>query len=213
MLLLIFILVVPGIAKADKSWNTPISSNAFKVDFQFQLVNGTIINLDSYSGKPIILDWAASWCPICKSNQKNMKLLYPKYSDYVNFLSISYGSSGDNLAAVKKMQQDGHYLWDFGLDINKVSNTYGTTNGYVWIIDSSLNLVKSFNYTIVTRGQMEEVLKTLVTLPTTSQIPTTSQTGNTTTTNPTSNPLSQSSSLFGDLISNPLFLAFGAAIS
>ncbi len=202
--ILVFLLVVPGIAKTNEPRNTTIGSDALKADFQFQLINSTKLKLDAYSGKPIILDWAASWCTICEANQKNMKALYPKYSDYVNFLSISYGNSGDDLAAVSNMKQKGGFQWDFGLDINKLSNTYKTTNGYVWVLDSSLNVVKTFNYTIVSQSQMEDALNALVTLPTTAGAGTTS-------TNPA--PNSPSNTLFDNLISNPLFLAFGAAIA
>jgi thiol-disulfide isomerase/thioredoxin len=130
--------------------SVPQSSSALTVDFSFQLTNGENVNISNYEGKPILLEWGASWCSICKQNQESMQKIYTEYKDRVQFISLSYGGSGDSLQDVDDVKRARGYQWDFGLDTNDYAATVDVANGYNWLISEDLKILRTWNYTIVT---------------------------------------------------------------
>ena len=160
--LLIFLIIplyLPGNALT-------LNSNGISVDFSFQLTNGTFVNLSDYGGdKVVVVDWAASWCPVCKKNQKVISTIYNEYNDQVNFISLSYGGSGDELSDVLEMK--GNYPWDFGLDVNNAAKQYNVWNGFVWVLDKNLHISTAFNYTVITKTQLVSALNDVLELQTT----------------------------------------------
>jgi thiol-disulfide isomerase/thioredoxin len=157
--------------------------------FDFTLLDGSTANLSDYTDKPIIVDWGASWCPVCAQNQVSLNQLYPDYKELVNFLSISYGGSNDDLAKVQGMKDKGPYNWTFALDHTNKAAEFGVRNGYVWVLSTELELVRAWNYTIVPLNQLQDALN--------SQINESLQPSASLTTNPTVLPLD-----------NPVFIAF-----
>ncbi len=141
---------------------SPINGQGTIVSFPFLDIEGNIRAMDEFADKPVILEWAASWCTICKSNQEAMNQIYRTYRDYVYFVSISYGGSGDNIEKVRKMKEDRGYDWLFGLDHENFAADFGAANGHVWILDSGLSLVKKWESQLVSASQLHDELKELV---------------------------------------------------
>ncbi|MHA2272620.1 MAG: TlpA family protein disulfide reductase [Candidatus Hodarchaeales archaeon] len=131
-------------------------------DFSFTKTDDSIVSLYAFSGKPVILEWGASWCSVCKENQETMDELYALYSDSVHFISLSYGGSGDSLSDVARMKNDGSYPWTFGLDHTNVASTHQVRNGHLWILDSSFNLVKEWGKSIVQASAIQDELNPLL---------------------------------------------------
>ncbi len=129
--------------------SVPQSSAALTVDFSFRSTNGEDVDISSYQGKPILLEWGASWCSICERNQDSMQKIYNEYKDRVHFISLSYGGSGDTLQEVQSVKSERGYQWDFGLDINDYAATVDVANGYNWLLSADLELLRTWNYTIV----------------------------------------------------------------
>lgn len=129
-------------------------------DFSFLHTDGTNVSLYNFSGKPIILEWGASWCTVCEENQKAMNQLYPLYNDTVHFISLSYGGSGDNLQKVIHMK--GSYQWTYGLDVNNVAAEHQVSNGYLWILDSNYTLVKDWRHAIAQASSIQAEINALL---------------------------------------------------
>ncbi len=180
-------------------------TNGFRVEFEFQALNGTIVSTSAFEGKPVVLDWAASWCPTCKATQRSMNAIYDDYKDFVTFVSISYGGSGDDLKDVQEMK--GNYEWLFGLDINNYADQYDVSNGYVWIIDKNLEIAKAYNYSIVSSSELMEELDKLIDPVT---VTTTDESGSTivTTTKPVHSTDAAEIEDNLDLGNNPFFIGF-----
>ncbi|MFW9996339.1 MAG: peroxiredoxin family protein [Candidatus Odinarchaeota archaeon] len=172
------------------------STNGVRISsFDFTLLDGSTANLSDYAGKPVIIDWAASWCSICAQNQVHLNQLYPEYKDLVNFLSISYGGSNDDLTKLQGMKNKGPYNWTFALDHENKADEFGVRNGYVWVLSTDLELVRAWNYTIAPVSQLQEALN--------SQIPEANQPSTQLTDNPAFLPLD-----------NPVFIVFaGLAVA
>ena len=121
-------------------------------NFNFQLPDSSIQSLNQNDSRLIVIDWAASWCPICKENQKNIDNIYDTYKDFVNFITISYGGSGDDLSDLVTMQ--GSYPWTFGLDHENFASQVSVSNAYVWLLTPDRYLQDEWAYTVVPQNSM-----------------------------------------------------------
>ncbi len=169
------------------------SSGILVEDFEFTTTDGQVVNLYSFMGKPVVIDWAASWCSVCKANQESMNELFPYYKNNVHFITISFGESGDTLDDVRSMKNDRQYQWIFGLDTNNKAAEFGTRNGYVWVLNADMSLAKEWAYSIVSASQLQNQLNAI--LPADQRVQT--QLGN-----QNENPIA------AGLFTNPFFLGF-----
>lgn len=63
-------------------------------DFQVQDINGNLINLDSFKGKYILVDFWASWCGPCRKEFPYLREIYKKYKGKsFDILSVSIDAS------------------------------------------------------------------------------------------------------------------------
>ena len=146
-----------GIADEEPEQDT-VTIQATVSNFEFQRTDEVTRSLSNYAEKQlIVIHWGASWCPICKTNNAAIASIYSKYTNDVNFLSINYGKSGDDLDDV--VDDKGTYQWDFGLDVNDYAGSTEISpkprNAHTWVIKSSnLEVVKIWSYQRVSSSQL-----------------------------------------------------------
>lgn len=85
------------------------------------------VNLSDYFGKPIIINFWASWCGPCKSELPAFNSLYEKYKDDVVFLMINLtDGESDTESSIKKFVSNNGYSFPVYYDIEyDASDTYG----------------------------------------------------------------------------------------
>ena len=68
--------------KIENAGELPIGLNEGKRAPDFELVdlNGRSVKLSEYNGKPVLLNFWATWCPPCKDEMPHMEKLYKKYN-------------------------------------------------------------------------------------------------------------------------------------
>ena len=73
-------------------------------DIALPSVNGDTIRLSSLKGKVVLLDFWASWCGPCRSSNKELTKLYPKYKTKgFEIFGVSIDAGRDNwLKAIRK---------------------------------------------------------------------------------------------------------------
>lgn len=79
-------------------------------------INGDTIRLSSLKGKVVLIDFWASWCGPCRTSNKKMVKLYPKYKDKgFEILGVSLDDSRNAWErAVKKDKITWLQVIDFG---------------------------------------------------------------------------------------------------
>ena len=58
-------------------------------DFTVYDIDGNAVNLSDLAGKPVVLNFWASWCGPCKSEMPDFETVYNEYGDDINFMIIN----------------------------------------------------------------------------------------------------------------------------
>lgn len=77
------------IVAEDPQEGTEEPTKVAAIDFTMLDTEGNSVNLSDYYGKPIVLNFWASWCPPCKSEFPHFEKAYSEIGDDVTFIMIS----------------------------------------------------------------------------------------------------------------------------
>ncbi|MBE3554602.1 MAG: TlpA family protein disulfide reductase [Thermicanus sp.] len=58
-------------------------------DFTIQDMEGNTLNLADLKGKPIFINFWASWCPPCRAEMPHIQAAYEKYGGQIQFVMIN----------------------------------------------------------------------------------------------------------------------------
>ncbi len=93
-------------------------------EFKADDLSGKSVSLSSFKGKPILLNFWATWCPYCKEERPYLNSLYKEYKgrDLV-IIAVSVDKSGETVKRfLKRVPLDFIILHD---NDNKASGLYG----------------------------------------------------------------------------------------
>ncbi|HEY4327388.1 MAG TPA: TlpA disulfide reductase family protein [Mucilaginibacter sp.] len=80
-------------------------------DFELPDTNKTPVKLSSFRGKYLLLDFWASWCPVCRESSPGVLKAYNKYKDKsFDILSVSLDKQGERKTWLNAIHHDG-LLW------------------------------------------------------------------------------------------------------
>ena len=81
---------LPHIAKAETNAAPP---------FTVTDMNGQTVSLASLKGKPIFLNFWATWCPPCVGEMPDIQRMYAKYGDKVHFVIVNIDGTKPDVTA------------------------------------------------------------------------------------------------------------------
>ena len=92
------------------------------VDFELQDLDGNPVRLHSLAGKPVVLNFWASWCPPCRAEMPDMEALKAMLGDRVQFVGVNVGESAKE---VRHFALENGLSWMFLTDSDgRVSDLY-----------------------------------------------------------------------------------------
>ncbi len=108
-------------------------------DFTMLDMDGNEVTLASFFGKPIILNFWASWCGPCKMEMPELQKFYEQYGEEIHFLLVSVD---DDVDAAKAFIADSGYSFPVYFDTTSAgAYTYGASSiPLTYFIDAEGNL-------------------------------------------------------------------------
>ena len=95
-------------------------------DFTMLDMEGSEVTMASFFGKPIILNFWASWCGPCKSEMPEIQEFYEKYGENVQFVLVSLD---DSLDTARGFIEDEGYTFPVYFDSTSMGGyTYGASS-------------------------------------------------------------------------------------
>lgn len=126
---------------------------------------GNAVTLDSLKGKPIVLNFWASWCGPCKSEMPDFEKVYAEYGDRVTFAMVNMtdGQRETQEKAQAHIDKEG-FTFPVYFDLNQdAANTYGVSAiPTTYVIDADGNLVAYASGAIsgeALSGALDNILK------------------------------------------------------
>ena len=137
-------------APAITNSNTPKPSgtssetpNIKAPDFTVYDADGNDVNLSDFIGKPIILNFWASWCPPCKMEMPDFDAVYKEKGKEYHFVMVNLTDGGRETVETAKnfIEETGYEFpvyFDMGIDAAMKYNTYSIPVTY--FIDAEGNI-------------------------------------------------------------------------
>ncbi len=99
-------------------------------DFTVYDGDGNPVKLSDFFGKPIIVNFWATWCPPCKSELPHFEKKFAEYGDEIEFLMVNLTDGGrDTVEVVKEFVAEGGYTFPVYYDTEySAAMTYGTSS-------------------------------------------------------------------------------------
>jgi thiol-disulfide isomerase/thioredoxin len=134
-------------AASEKSEEATASTEApdySAPDFTVVDWDGNERKLSEFEGKPVILNFWASWCGPCKSEMPDFDEAYAQYGDQIHFVMVNCTDGGrETVDTAKAFIQEAGYSFPVYFDVNfEASYTYGASSiPLTYFIDAEGNLV------------------------------------------------------------------------
>ena len=123
---------------------TTAENTTLAPDFTFHDGEGNPHKLSDFRGKPVILNFWASWCGPCKNEMPDFQEVYLAYGDQIHFimLNLTDGTS-ETVESAKAFLQTVPYTFPVYFDSSmEGAYTYGINSiPITWFIDAQGNLV------------------------------------------------------------------------
>lgn len=113
-------------------------------DFAVQDRDGRAVSLHSLAGKPVIVNFWASWCPPCKAEMPDFEAAYKEHGNDIQFMMVNMTDGGrETIATAEKYIADQGYTFPVYFDTEQeAAITYGVSAiPTTYFIDAQGNLV------------------------------------------------------------------------
>lgn len=98
-------------------------------DFTVYDADGNSVNLSDFEGKPVVVNFWASWCGPCQMEMPSFEQKYNEYSEEIHFLMVNMTDGGrETVETAKEFMENTEYTFpvyfDTDMDASKTYRVY-----------------------------------------------------------------------------------------
>lgn len=156
LLLVVLVAVfVLGCSKGDSGQG--LSGGA--PNFTLPAVDGSMVSMSDYSGKVILVDFWATWCPPCQEMIPVLSKLHKKYSDK-GLVILAVSLDKDGLGVLGTFVHENMIPYKVVMGDNRISNAFGGVSSIptLYMVDREGRLVRKLTG-YHSYSQLEEQVK------------------------------------------------------
>lgn len=114
------------------------------LDFELNDINGGKVKLSDYSGRVIILNFFATWCPPCRMEMPDFDEIQDEYKDKVKIIAVNVGR--ENVSEISDFAAKNNLKFSILMDDGKVSRQYGPIRAIpaTFVIDKNFNIARKY---------------------------------------------------------------------
>lgn len=142
------------------------------IDFMMTNAQGEQVSLSDFYGKPIIINFWATWCPYCVKSMPTYQSMYDKYGDDVEFIMLNAtdGKQETEKIAAEYIEKEGYtfpvfydYMVDEGETVHQLgSYVYGATTLPSALFIDSDSMISSARKGAISEKDLEDEIKSLL---------------------------------------------------
>ena len=159
--------VKSGIETSQSPENTQSSDTYAALDFTVYDKNGSTVSLSDFYGKPILINFWATWCPPCKSELPDFDAVYADYGEDVVFMMINMtDGSRDTVERASAFVADNGYSFPvyFDKDLD-AAYTYGASSIPMTVLIAADSTIIGAQVGILTEEQLRLILDSVLLEP------------------------------------------------
>lgn len=130
------------------------------VDFEIELLSGEKVKLSDYIGKPVFLNFWATWCGPCVGEMPHIQKIKDTYGDKIVILAVN---SGELKEDVKFFADRKGYTFEFGLnEKGDLLDTYKSMYIPLSVFIDEKGIIQERSVGALSEEQMLNIVKDLV---------------------------------------------------
>ncbi|MGQ9803059.1 MAG: cytochrome c-type biogenesis CcmF C-terminal domain-containing protein [Anaerolineae bacterium] len=132
----------PGHGATSQTSGRPLPGQVAP-EFTLTMIDGSVFSLSGQHGKPVVLNFWASWCPPCQEEAPELQAVWEEYGERVAFVGITYE---DEEAAVRDFLTKHSIRYPVGLDLTgRIAELYGITGvPETFVLDAEGRVVRFY---------------------------------------------------------------------
>lgn len=145
------------VTKSDGTEPEEKSENSEEVsylapDFTVTDMDGNSVSLSDKFGKPIIVNFWASWCPPCKSEMPDFEEAFKEYGNEITFMMVNMTGGRETVESAKSFIEKSTYSFPVYFDTEyQAAMTYGVSS-----IPQTIFIDKDGNLTAYAQGMIDK---------------------------------------------------------
>jgi peroxiredoxin len=152
------VIAFPSVPVLAKTPSHAFAAGAIAPDFTLQSLSGRNVTLSRLRGKPVVLNFWATWCPPCRSEMPDLQLIQEKVGQNIHIIGITQKEPEEDVHAF--LQENG-YSWTFLHDgSGDVAATYGVRAYPTTVVINAEGRITGVHVGMMELPQMVELIKT-----------------------------------------------------